>query len=938
MLSYAYPDYFRSQIIFWEYENGKKRQGEAPMPLYFYIEDEEGEYKTIQGKKAAKQEFSRWNQFKAKRDKYREYGMKMYESDVSLQTKFICNHYYGTDLKMPKEFNIFFLDIEVHLEHGFPRPEEAEGKITVITLFSTRDKKYYIFAEKDFDGKFMDDKGIAYQKRIHATEADLLRDFIQFIRNEHPDIITGWNSQDFDIPYIVNRARKILDPEEIDAISPVNNIREEEVRDKKQGIMRKQYFISGINCIDLMEVYKNYASSIKSTYNLDAICTEEIGEGKIKYEGTLVELYNDWQKYIEYNIQDVSLMVKLDAKLGYLNLLITFCYGCKVPFEHYSKTTRVLDGAFISKLIEEQIVLPDVNRRLIDDVVRLKEAAEAGTATDADLERINNIKYVGGFVAEPEKGSHEWICSFDATSLYPSIMIGWNISPETKLGTIKDAPGVEMVFEYIAGNTAHGPAKIPVTIGSKEVVTTVAKVGDMIKNKDYCLAANGTFYRQDFVGVIPKFVDEWFQKRKKYKKQMLDAQKAGDKESAQYFNLLQWNFKILINSVYGYLGSRYSRFYDVDNARAVTLTGQACLKRTMKRLNTFFQTEWEASDEGKKLGAKNFKDFIVYGDTDSVYVSAGRYLKSVNHKPSNVILPEKQVALKDRYKVDSIEIDGGNVVFHVKEKKISHLIEHENTIIFLNETFEPFIQNIIDKNMVEFSNKAANCKVNKIFFKREAICRSAIFVEKKKYAAWLLNDEDNVVADKLKVTGLDIVRSNTPAVAKKVLKDIVYDILRKMDRSHSVSQIRSARDKFLHAAPEDIAFNSPVNGLTKYNGMYEANGKEFDGTHAPPAVKGAIHYNNLLLTKFDLQDKYDYIYNGDKIKYVYMKTGANWNLEVFSFKGKWIQELSVDSNIDREHQFQVAVLNLMEKLFGLMDWELPRFDHHDIASLFKKKA
>ena len=944
MLSYAYTDYFKSKIIYWEYRDGIKHQCDADMPLYFYIEDKEGEYKTIQGKTAKKLEYERWGKFKEKREKMREYGVKLYESDISLQTKFICNHYYGVDLKMPKEFNIFFLDIEVHLEHGFPRAEDAEGKITLITIFSTRDKKYYVFSEKDFDASFIKEKhGCEYVKRVHSTEESLLRDFIQFIRREHPDVISGWNSQDFDIPYIVNRANKILGEDEINKISPVDNIRTEEVRDKKTGLMHKQYFISGINCIDLMEVYKNYTASIKSSYALDAICLEEIGEGKIKYDGTLVELYNDhWQDYVAYNIQDVALLSKLDNKLGYMSLLITFCYGCKVPFEHYSKTTRVLDGAFISKLIEERIVLPDVNRALIDEMKRLKEVAEAGDASDDDLNRINNIKYVGGFVADPEKGAHEWVESFDATSLYPSIMIGWNISPETKLGTINDAQGVEQVYDFIAGIPTAENRQIAFTIGSKQGLTTVKKIATLIKNNNYCLAANGTFYRQDFVGVIPKFVDEWFQKRNQYKKEMIACKKSGDKEGEHYYNLLQWNFKILINSVYGYLGTRYSRFYDIDNARAVTLTGQGGLKRTMKRLNSFFQEEWQDSEFGKTLNAANFKDFVIYGDTDSVYVSCGRLINSFNFKPVTSFSKEDEKRLRNDYKVDKVEQIGNEINFITKDKAtqkdkiIKHEIAHESVIDLLNKKFEPYIQKIIEDNMVNFTVKAANCKVNKISFKRESICRSAIFVEKKKYAMWLLNDEGNVPADKLKVTGLDIVRSTTPTVAKKVLKEIVFDILRKMDRTYTVNQIKETREKFLHSKPEDIAFTAPVNGLTKYNEKFTQNNDQFKST--PKHVRAAMIYNMLLSEKIDLQDKYDFIYNGDKIKHLALKTGAVWQHDVIAFKGKWVADFNIDQYIDYDQQFQVAVLNLMQKLFKLMDWELPRFDCHEFASIFKKKS
>jgi DNA polymerase elongation subunit (family B) len=219
-------------------------------------------------------------------------------------------------------------------------------------------------------------------------------------------------------------------------------------------------------------------------------------------------------------------------------------------------------------------------------------------------------------------------------------------------------------------------------------------------------------------------------------------------------------------------------------------------------------------------------------------------------------------------------------------------------------------------------------------FKRESICRSAIFVEKKKYAMWLLNDEGNVPADKLKVTGLDIVRSNTPLVAKKALKGIVFDMLRKMDRSYTVAQIKETRDKFLHSKPEDIAFFAPVNGLLKYNEKFTLNNEEFKST--PKYVRAAMIYNMILTEKPDLQDKYDFIYNGDKIKHLATKVGAKWQHDVIGFKGKWVEELNLD--IDYDQQFQVAVLNLMEKLFKLMDWELPRFDCHEFASIFKKKA
>jgi DNA polymerase elongation subunit (family B) len=331
---------------------------------------------------------------------------------------------------------------------------------------------------------------------------------------------------------------------------------------------------------------------------------------------------------------------------------------------------------------------------------------------------------------------------------------------------------------------------------------------------------------------------------------------------------------------------------------------------------------------------------VIYGDTDSVYVSCGRLLKSFNFKPSK-LAQENVTSLKKEYKADKVELKDDNIIFTYsdksgdakKDKVISHHTDHECIINLLNNKFESYIQKIIEDNMVKFTVGSANCKVNKISFKRESICRSAIFVEKKKYAMWLLNDEGNVPADKLKVTGLDIVRSSTPMIAKKVLKDMVFDILRKMDRSYTVDQIRKTREKFLAAKPHEIARFAPVNGLSKYDEKYRMNNDQFKST--PNHVRGAMIYNSVLNERPDLQDKYDFIYNGDKIMYISLKTGAGWEHDVFAFKGKWISELNL--NVDYEQQFKVAILNLMDKLFALMEWDMPRFDCHDFASIFKKK-
>lgn len=652
----------RSIVHYWEYnENGEKEHKSSPAPLYFYSRDEEGDFKTIYGDKVKKVECDKWGEFKDKIRSYKDMGISIYESDVPIETKFIVQEYLGQKLEIPN-FDIHFMDIEVHSEEGFPNPECADFPITIIAVWSTKDNKFYIFAEKEFDDSFIEEDNEVF---IFDSEEELLKAYIKFTSSAHPDIISGWNSNGFDIPYIINRAKNILGEKWAKRLSPIGVIKEREYH-ITENTTQTRYEIAGISLLDMLEVYKNYTFSEKENYRLGYIANVEIGATKLEYEGTIVELYEDWQKYVEYNIQDTRLLRQLEDKLGYIKMLINFCYGCRVPFEHYDRTTRVLDGAFISELAKEGIVLPDVNRELKD------------------------VKYPGGYVKDPLRGMHDWIISFDATSLYPSIMMNWNISPETKVGVINDiylkqihkglmtnlkyikndpkekatlddsnydksirflvdkkelgdafTCGVNDVIELIREKSmkdinewggVHGLLNEKIVqqiqkglVGKpykdKEIIydgeqTTISEMIDYIKENDYCLACNGVIYRQDFQGVIPRFVENWFNQRKNYKKKMLEAkdmvskaktkkEKEEWKGKAQLYDLLQLNFKILINSVYGYLGTVYSRLYDFDNCVAVCINGQNITKTTAKTLDNFFEKKF------------NIKDVVIYGDTDS---------------------------------------------------------------------------------------------------------------------------------------------------------------------------------------------------------------------------------------------------------------------------------------------------------------------------------
>lgn len=599
MYSNLYFSRKTSTIHSWEYnENGEKVYIKEPAPLYFYSQtDEETEYKSIFGENVKKHEFNSYSKYKDAKEMYKMANRKLYESDVDVENRYILDKWSGKDFEIPN-LEIQFLDIEVHSETGFPTAEDADHPVTVITVYSCKQKRYFVFAEKDFDINFVDEDGNQVLSNkdwvgIFESEEKLLTAFIAFIRKTLPDILSGWNSNFFDIPYIVNRCYKLLGPNQTRKLSPIGVIKSKEVK-LRFGKIKTVYEIAGINCIDYLELYKKYKQNQQPSYKLDYIARDEIGDTKLAYDGSIKDLYlNQWQRYVEYNIQDVSLLINLDKKLAFMNLMINVCYGCKVLFNQYEKTVKVLDGAFISSLMKDKIILPDANQN--ND--------ESG--------------YDGAFVRPPIVGCHDWVMSYDATSLYPSIMMQHNISPETKVGKVPRQV-YNIIKDIFSGKKVDAWKLELDTLDGM----TCKELADKIKDDNLSIASNGTVYRHDVLGVLPRFIKEWFDKRKLHKNKKFECHEKGDDDGEKYHDGYQLNFKILINSVYGYVGTIYSRFFDADNAEAVTITGQEVIQTAMNSVNEFFSTKWENTNIGKKLNAKNFEDFVVYGDTDSVSSSS----------------------------------------------------------------------------------------------------------------------------------------------------------------------------------------------------------------------------------------------------------------------------------------------------------------------------
>jgi DNA polymerase elongation subunit (family B) len=956
MYSSIYFNRSKSIIHLWEYIDGVKTHNTFEAPLYFYKQDKDGPFTSIYGEKLKKVECKTYNEYQEKIENLKKMGKKLYESDVSIDSKFIIDHYIGQDLQPPK-FNIHFIDIEVHSEDGFPSPDEAKHPITVITVWSTKHEKFFIFAEKDFEVNFLRE-GESCQKIICSDEAGRLREFVNFINEEHPDVISGWNSDGFDIPYIIRRTEQLCGERWVKKLSPIGVVREVEMTVGKGANKKKEkrFIIGGINCLDLLWVYRNYTFSDRENYRLGYIAELEIGETKLEYDGSLSDLYKDWQKYMEYNVQDTRLLKLIEQKLGYLGLLFTFCYGCRVPFDQYSKTTRVLDGAFISELSREGIILPDVNRDITD------------------------VQYPGGFVKDPDRGVHDWIMSFDATSLYPSIMMNWNISPETKYAvlnkkfidaTVEAYRGVSLnddlkfnlpgkaqnktIYEIVSyvrqkglkevnkeDGGIHGLfndepikhitnalANLPyenIEVYFNNELTNIVNVVKIIKDKNLCLSGNGILYTQDKIGVIPRFVKIWFDKRKEYKKKMLEAETLGDKDKKKYYDLLQLNFKILINSVYGYLGTCHSRFYDFDNAVAVTINGQNIIKDASYSIENFFLNKWSTHFMGEKLKASNFEGVITYNDTDSVYVNGGRIINSIKaidmnsydmNKIKNFIIFGKPYSNEDLY---DIHEEKGKKNLKIKEQ-FKKLEDNAKSI-------QNIIQKLITDSMIHLTTIKFNCKENKIFFKREAVARRAGFLQRKRYVAWVLNNE-GVECDKMKCVGVEMVRSSTPLFIQDVLEDVVFDMLKYKSLEKSDEKVKDIRDKFLKAPIEQISFPRGIHGMDKYE-----EGGESENKSQPIHVRASMLYNDMISSNPILKNKYNLIKNDSKLKFIYMKPSAIFRSNVIAFVDKWPKEFNLEANIDKDLQFEKTFIMPMTQFYELFGWTMPNLKNVDVSDLF----
>ena len=806
---------------------------------YAYVRDGNGAHQSIHGERLKKLNF-----WKADDD------LQLYESDVNEMTRFLIDEYGDSD-EVSTGHTIMTFDIEVEMNSGLPDIETASNAITSIAGHDSVTNDYFVYVVNK--GEKIDKTIKGAKVESFDTEEGLLSAFMTKWREINPTIVTGWNIDYFDVTYLYNRYKLLFGQQFANQLSPIGKV--------SYNKYRSRYIIGGVSCLDYLALYKCYNFTELPNYRLDTVASIELGRGKIEYEGNLDQLFrDDIEKFIEYNLVDVELVVDLDKKLQFIDLARAICHTGHVFYEDFLFSSKWLEGAILTFLRRSGRVAPNKPRR--------KPRNEDGSDGEG--------KFTGAYVKEPKPGLYKWVYDLDLTSLYPSIIMSINISPETKIGKLKGYSAEQ----HMKGNLET--YSIVDDSGNEFPPLPKEKFLKFIEKNKYSVAANGVLYRTDKVGVIPEILSVWFDKRVEYKNLMKKYGKEGNDEQYKFYGKRQLVQKIMLNSLYGVLGLPSFRFYDVDNAEATTITGQTLIKTTELIANQYYS---------KVIGKED--DYNVYTDTDSVFYQAAPLVKSRN--------PE------------------------LNEDSDEEMIP---AILSAAKEVETHINKVYDT----MAKRLFNIDSHKFDIKQETIAKGGFWVSKKRYAQWIINDNE-VDCDKLDVKGLDVKRSSFPTYFKEVMKTVLLDILRSVDKKEIDTKILDYKKEMEDRPFIDIAKNSAVKGMSKYTTKTQVLGEFKKGS--PAHVKAAITYNQLLAF-YKVPYKYEPMKDGDKIKWVYLKKNP-LGLEATGLKGHndppQILKL-VEQYIDYDKIWEKELENKLDDFYKAMDWEKPNPNLNKASEFF----
>jgi DNA polymerase elongation subunit (family B) len=735
--------------------------------------------------------------------------------------QYIFEEYPEDEIKFDKnKIRIFTLDIETGAENGFPDIESADQEILLISVKDSYMNTITVFGTRPFDNKHDD---VFYMN--FNTEIGMLKAFIHWWMENFPDVITGWNVQLFDMPYIFRRIERVIGTKEAEMLSPWKTILSREIYIK--GRKNIAYDIMGIAILDYLELYRKFTYTNQESYRLDHIAFVELGSQKLDHSehDTFKDFYtNDWQKFVEYNIVDVRLVDQLDDKMKLIELAITMAYDAKVNYEDVYSQVRMWDNIIYVYLAKQKIAIPPKKESRKDN------------------------KYAGAYVKEPIPGMYNWVVSFDLNSLYPHLIMQYNLSPETLL------------------DHKHPSANIERLLNKEENLSDL---------RGQTLCANGTFYTTTKQGFLPKLMEKIYQERVVYKKKMIAAKKQYEetpttelKKEIARCNNIQMARKIQLNSAYGAIGNEHFRYYKLEIAEAITTSGQLSIRWIANKMNKYINNILKTGDT----------DYVVASDTDSLYLNLGP-------------LVDKIFGGKD-----------------VTEEKI---------VNFLDKICSSEIENYIEKSYQELADYV-NAYDQKMKMKRENIASKGIWTAKKRYILNVWDSEGvRYHEPKMKICGMETARSSTPAFFKNKLLE-AYTIIINQTNEDVIEYIDKVREETKLQDYLDISFPRGVNGLDKYKSNTDIYQK---GT--PIHVRGALLYNHHI-RRLGLTHKYALIQEGEKIKFLYLKTPNPFQENVISFFGTLPKEFKLDKYVDYKTQFEKSFYDPLKNVLECIGWDIEK--------------
>jgi DNA polymerase elongation subunit (family B) len=804
------------------YENGKSVMFKDEFqPTLFVNSNRESKYKTLEGDNL---EPIVPGSIRDCREFYKKYegvdNFKIYGND-RYAFQYISEKYPEDEIKFDiSKINLITIDIEVKSEEGFPDPDSCSEEMLTISVQDYTTKRITTWGRKAYTPS---QNNVTYYH--YENEIDMLNSFIAWWNRNPPEIVTGWNVKLYDIPYLCGRIDRIMGLKKLKLLSPWGIVSQESVFIK--GREFNTFDIAGVTTLDYLELYKKFTYKAQESYRLDYIAEVELGQKKLDHSefDTFKDFYTgNWKKFVDYNIVDVELVDRMEDKMKLIELALTMAYDAKVNYVDVMFQVRMWDTIIYNYLKKRDIVVPPRDR--------------------SEKEK----RYEGAYVKQPIPGVYDWVVSFDLNSLYPHLMMQYNISPETLVEEKHPSATIDRIL-------------------NKEITFEMYN--------DYAVCANGAMFRKDIRGFMPELMEKMYAERKIYKKKMLQAQQEYEKTPTKQlekdiakFNNFQMARKIALNSCYGAIGNQYFRFFKLANAEAITLSGQTSIRWIENKVNGYLNNLLQTQDT----------DYVIASDTDSIYINFGPIV-------------DKFLSSKSDNKTEVVSI--------------------------LNKICEEKLEPFIEESYQELATYV-NAYDQKMQMKRENIADRGIWTAKKRYILNVWDSEGVRYSEpKLKIMGIEAVKSSTPAPCRKMIKDALK-LMMNGTEDEVIEFIEDSRKKFRKMQPEDIAFPRSVSDVKKHR-----NHSTIYGKGSPIHVRGALLYNHYIKEK-GLTNKYSYINNGEKIKFIYLKTPNIIRENVISFISDFPSEIGLDRYIDYDLQFSKAFLEPLKTILDAIGWHVEK--------------